>query len=93
MISAETILQFTNINSEAPLVIENCQPKLEWPTDGKIELENLQLRYTPTLLLMVLKGITCTFPREKKIEVVGRLASGKSTLIQALFRVVETCGD
>ncbi|GKV14686.1 hypothetical protein SLEP1_g25518 [Rubroshorea leprosula] len=60
-------------------------------TDGKIELENLQLRYTPTLP-MVLKGITCTLPGEKKIRVVGGLGSGKSTLTQALFRVVEPCG-
>ncbi|XP_017971378.1 PREDICTED: putative ABC transporter C family member 15 [Theobroma cacao] len=91
MISVERILQFTNIPSEAPLVIEDCRPKPEWPTEGRIELENLQVQYAPTLPL-VLKGITCTFPGERKIGVVGRTGSGKSTLIQALFRVVEPSG-
>ncbi|XP_057949492.1 putative ABC transporter C family member 15 isoform X2 [Malania oleifera] len=88
MISVERILQFSNIPSEAPLVIEDCRPQPEWPTNGRIELENLQVRYSPTLP-MVLKGITCAFPGGKKIGVVGRTGSGKSTLIQALFRVVE----
>ena len=88
MISVERILQFTKIPSEAPLVIENCRPSLEWPSNGRIDLDNLHVRYTPTLP-MVLKGITCTFPGERKIGVVGRTGSGKSTLIQALFRVVE----
>jgi ATP-binding cassette subfamily C (CFTR/MRP) protein 1 len=37
----------------------------------------------------VLKNITCTFPGRKKIGVVGRTGSGKSTLIQAIFRMVE----
>ncbi|KAL8160963.1 hypothetical protein V2J09_012452 [Rumex salicifolius] len=37
----------------------------------------------------VLKNITCTFPGRKKIGVVGRTGSGKSTLIQAIFRIVE----
>ncbi|XP_050276334.1 putative ABC transporter C family member 15 [Quercus robur] len=91
MISVERILQFTNIPSEAPLVIEDHRPKPEWPTDGRIELESLHVQYNPALP-MVLKGITCTFPGEKKIGVVGRTGSGKSTLIQALFRVVEPSG-
>ncbi|GFS29526.1 multidrug resistance-associated protein 9 [Actinidia rufa] len=88
MISVERILQFTKIPSEAPLVIENCRPDPEWPVSGEIQLENLHVQYSPSLP-MVLKGITCTFPGNKKIGVVGRTGSGKSTLIQALFRVVE----
>ncbi|KAA0034219.1 putative ABC transporter C family member 15 [Cucumis melo var. makuwa] len=88
MISVERILQFTNIASEAPPVIEDCRPMPEWPKEGKIELENLHVQYRPDLPV-VLKGITCTFPKMKKIGVVGRTGSGKSTLIQTLFRVVE----
>lgn len=88
MISVERILQFTNIPSEAPLVIENCRPPPEWPCHGTIELENLHVQYSP-ILPRVLKGITCKFPAKKKIGIVGRTGSGKSTLIQALFRVVE----
>ncbi|KAJ6323984.1 hypothetical protein OIU76_011313 [Salix suchowensis] len=91
MISVERILQFTKIPSEAPLLIEDYAPKLEWPVDGRVELIGLHVQYGPSLP-MVLKGITCTFPGGKKIGVVGRTGSGKSTLIQALFRVIEPSG-
>ena len=88
MISVERVLQFTNIASEEPAVVHDCRPMPEWPKEGNIELEDLHVQYRPNLP-MVLKGITCTFPKRKKIGVVGRTGSGKSTLIQALFRMVE----
>lgn len=88
MISVERILQFSVVPSEAPLVIEHSRPEQDWPTCGTIELDDLNVRYN-TALPLVLKGISCTFPGGKKIGVVGRTGSGKSTLIQALFRAVE----
>jgi len=48
----------------------------------------VQVRYAEHLP-SVLKNITCTIPGRKKVGVVGRTGSGKSTLIQALFRIVE----
>nr|KYP75577.1 ABC transporter C family member 9 [Cajanus cajan] len=88
MISVERILQYTNIASEAPQVIEDCRPPSNWPQTGTICFKNLQIRYAEHLP-SVLKNITCTFPGRKKVGVVGRTGSGKSTLIQAIFRMVE----
>lgn len=37
----------------------------------------------------VLKGLTCYFPGGLKTGIVGRTGSGKSTLIQTLFRIID----
>lgn len=47
-----------------------------------------QVRYRPNTPL-VLKGISLTIEAGEKIGVVGRTGSGKSTLIQVLFRLIE----
>ncbi|KAF5759773.1 putative ABC-type xenobiotic transporter [Helianthus annuus] len=88
MISVERVLQYSKLTSEAPLVIEDSRPPNEWPENGTISFTNLQIRYADHLP-SVLKNITCTFPGKKKVGVVGRTGSGKSTLIQAIFRVIE----
>ncbi|KAL1818795.1 hypothetical protein ACET3Z_013664 [Daucus carota] len=88
MISVERILQYTSIPSEGPLIVQKHRPDSSWPVRGEISIHNLQIRYAPHLPL-ILHGVTCTFPAGKKIGIVGRTGSGKSTLIQALFRLVE----
>ncbi|ONI13655.1 hypothetical protein PRUPE_4G235100 [Prunus persica] len=88
IISVERLLQYTSIPSEPPLVIESNQPDLSWPLRGKVDIHDLQVRYAPHMPL-VLRGITCSFPGGMKTGIVGRTGSGKSTLIQTLFRIVD----
>uniref|UniRef100_A0A0E0CV23 ABC transporter C family member 13 n=1 Tax=Oryza meridionalis TaxID=40149 RepID=A0A0E0CV23_9ORYZ len=82
---------YCKLPSEAPLIIENSRPSSSWPENGNIELVDLKVRYKDDLPL-VLHGISCMFPGGKKIGIVGRTGSGKSTLIQALFRLIEPTG-
>ncbi|KAL2456188.1 ABC transporter C family member 5 [Forsythia ovata] len=91
IISIERIHQYCQIPSEAPPVIEDFRPPSSWPENGTIELIDLKVRYKESLPV-VLHGVSCTFPGGKKIGIVGRTGSGKSTLIQALFRLIEPAG-
>ncbi|XP_059662412.1 ABC transporter C family member 3-like [Cornus florida] len=88
IISVERILQYTSIPSEPPLVIEASRPDRNWPSLGAVDIQDLQVRYAPHLPI-VLRGLTCTFHGGMKTGIVGRTGSGKSTLIQTLFRIVE----
>ncbi|KAL8490021.1 hypothetical protein ACS0TY_025312 [Phlomoides rotata] len=91
IISIERIHQYCQIPSEAPATIEDSRPPSSWPENGTIELIDLKVRYKESLPT-VLHGVSCTFPGGKKIGIVGRTGSGKSTLIQALFRLIEPAG-
>ncbi|KAL6508370.1 Multidrug resistance-associated protein 7 [Orobanche hederae] len=91
IISVERLDQYMHIPSEAPEVIEENRPRFSWPNEGKVEIQDLQIKYRQDAPL-VLRGISCTFEGGHKIGIVGRTGSGKTTLISALFRLVEPTG-
>ncbi|XP_004296300.1 PREDICTED: ABC transporter C family member 10-like [Fragaria vesca subsp. vesca] len=91
IISVERLDQYMHIPSESPEVVEGNRPPANWPVVGKVEIQNLQIRYREDTPL-VLRGISCIFEGGHKIGIVGRTGSGKSTLIGALFRLVEPAG-
>lgn len=88
VISVERIKQFMHITPEPPAIINDRRPPPTWPSEGRIDLQDLKVRYRPSAPL-VLKGITCAFKAGNKIGVVGRTGSGKTTLISSLFRLVD----
>ncbi|KAI3974841.1 hypothetical protein MKX01_004952 [Papaver californicum] len=91
IVSVERLNQYLHIPSEAPELVEGNRRFSSWPAVGRVEIRNLEIRYrlnTP----VVLHGISCIFEGGHKIGIVGRTGSGKSTLIGALFRLVEPAG-
>uniref|UniRef100_J3L0S1 ABC transporter domain-containing protein n=1 Tax=Oryza brachyantha TaxID=4533 RepID=J3L0S1_ORYBR len=80
-----------NTVSEAPDIVEDNQLPADWPSAGKVVLEYLEVKYTHDASA-VLKGISCTFHGGEKIGIVGRTGSGKATLINAIFILVEHSG-
>lgn len=91
IVSVERIEQYMQIPEEEPKFIQHEKPPTDWPSEGKVMLADLKIRYKADSPL-VLKGVTCTFEGGQKIGVVGRTGSGKTTLISALFRLVEPSG-
>ena len=88
MNSVERILFYAeNIEPEAPDVIEGVDPEESWPSKGAIEIKDMSLRYRDGP--EVLKHLNVTIEAGEKIGVVGRTGSGKSSLMNALFRIVE----
>ncbi|TPX56689.1 hypothetical protein PhCBS80983_g04349 [Powellomyces hirtus] len=59
-----------------------------WPEAGHIAITNLVIQY-PDSATPVLNNLSLTIPAGSKIAIVGRTGSGKSTLMLALFRLLE----
>ena len=86
MSSAERI--FYNVDKD---VTEGdfSSPKLEgFPIEGKIEVNNIKVRYREGLPL-VLNGVSFSVKPREKIGIVGRSGSGKSSLLLALTRLLD----
>ncbi|CAN6354014.1 unnamed protein product [Urochloa humidicola] len=65
IISVERIKQFMHLPEEPPAIITDNRPPPSWPSKGRIDLENLRVKYRPNAPT-VLRGITCTFEAGNK---------------------------
>ncbi|KAG7350940.1 multidrug ABC transporter permease/ATPase [Nitzschia inconspicua] len=89
MVSVERVLSFGKIEPEAPLELENDETlDPSWPSHGAVEVRELSVRYRPSLPL-ALDRATFSVPNGSRVGVVGRTGSGKSTVVQTLFRLLE----
>ncbi|ESQ33830.1 hypothetical protein EUTSA_v10006558mg [Eutrema salsugineum] len=86
--SVERVGNYIDLPSEASDIIENNRPVPGWPSRGSIRFEDVHLRYRPGLPL-VLHGLSFFVSPGEKVGVVGRTGAGKSSMLNALFRIVE----
>ncbi|XP_054655590.1 ATP-binding cassette sub-family C member 4-like isoform X3 [Dunckerocampus dactyliophorus] len=91
MTSVERVVEYTELKSEAPWETPK-RPPPDWPSRGQVTLERVYLSYGPDGP-PILKDISATFCPEEKVGVVGRTGAGKSSLVAALFRLVEPQGN
>jgi len=89
MNSVEGIIHYAkNLEQEPPHEIPERKPKAPWPSEGRVEIRDVFLKYRPGLP-DVLRGLTMDAAPGKKIGIVGRTGAGKSPIMTALYRLVE----
>ncbi|KAI0659143.1 multidrug resistance-associated ABC transporter [Cubamyces menziesii] len=84
--AVERILYYTELPSEGATTTPNDPPP-SWPEAGEIDFKDVEMSYRPGLP-PVLKGVSFHVNPGEKIGIVGRTGAGKSSLLQALFRIV-----
>ncbi|CAK8987886.1 ABC transporter C family member 2 (ABC transporter ABCC.2) (AtABCC2) (ATP-energized glutathione S-conjugate pump 2) (Glutathione S-conjugate-transporting ATPase 2) (Multidrug resistance-associated protein 2) [Durusdinium trenchii] len=65
-----------------------ARPPRGWPSQGRLEVQDLKVRYKVDQPL-VLKGLSFVTSPGERLGVVGRTGAGKSSLLLALLRIVE----
>ncbi|XP_033137229.1 ABC transporter C family member 12 isoform X2 [Brassica rapa] len=86
--SVERVGNYIDLPSEGAEIIESNRPVPGWPSRGSITFEDVHLRYRPGLPI-VLHGLSFSVSPNEKVGVVGRTGAGKSSVLNALFRIVE----
>nr|CAI5849600.1 unnamed protein product [Callosobruchus analis] len=90
MTSVQRVQEYAVLKQEADE--GKYQPPETWPEKGKIEFDKMSLQYTPDEPF-VLKKVTFVIQSREKVGIVGRTGAGKSSLIQALFRLAHIEGS
>ncbi|XP_016367873.1 cystic fibrosis transmembrane conductance regulator-like [Sinocyclocheilus rhinocerous] len=103
MRSVDRVFKFIDLPSETPkpdkskysdLIIENVDARADssWPNRGQINVQNLTVKYTEGGHA-VLKNLSFTVEGGQRVGILGRTGSGKSSLFNALLKLVYTDGD
>ncbi|GAB1311146.1 Putative ATP-binding cassette (ABC) transporter protein [Madurella fahalii] len=83
--ACERVLEYAEIETEPE---DGKDAPAAWPTEGRIEVDNLTVRYAEDLP-PVLKNVTFTVGAGERIGIVGRTGAGKSTLAAVFFRLLD----
>ncbi|KAH8278915.1 hypothetical protein KR018_011001 [Drosophila ironensis] len=89
MTAVERVVEYDEIEPEGEFESRpGKKPSPSWPEKGEIVAEDLCLRYFPDRQSKyVLKALDFRIRPREKVGIVGRTGAGKSSLINALFRL------
>ncbi|XP_072399234.1 probable multidrug resistance-associated protein lethal(2)03659 [Diabrotica undecimpunctata] len=90
MTSVERVQEYADLKHEEDNY--TIEPAATWPDQGKIEFKNMSLQYSPDDP-PVLKNLSFVIKPSEKVGIVGRTGAGKSSLIQAVFRLTHIDGS
>lgn len=89
MTAVERVLEYASLDQEPPAYLPPPhQPPINWPSHGHLVFHQVSMSYSddPSAPL-ALHNISFIVEPRQKIGIVGRTGAGKSSLIQALFRL------
>ncbi|XP_023231554.1 multidrug resistance-associated protein 4-like [Centruroides sculpturatus] len=90
--SVERVADYSSLPSEAADESPDItRPPENWPLNGSIIFDNVSLKYSSEKQPVV-KNLNFRIKNGEKIGIVGRTGAGKSSIIAALFRMLEPTG-
>ncbi|XP_037911371.1 probable multidrug resistance-associated protein lethal(2)03659 [Hermetia illucens] len=92
MTSVERILEYTKLPSESALETTDAYKlKGTWPENGSIKFIDLSMKYAQDKDF-TLRDLNFSIEGGEKVGIVGRTGAGKSSIIQAIFRLAVNDG-
>jgi ATP-binding cassette, subfamily C (CFTR/MRP), member 4 len=94
MTAVERVVEYESVDPEGELEsAEDQRPPKTWPAEGRIKFDKVSLRYSPEAGTdNVLRELEFDIQPTEKVGIVGRTGAGKSSIINALFRLSYTEG-
>ncbi|XP_022216187.2 probable multidrug resistance-associated protein lethal(2)03659 [Drosophila obscura] len=89
MTAVERVVEYEDLEPEGDFESKpSKKPPKDWPEEGKIIFDDLSLKYFPDKAAdYVLRSLNIAIQGCEKVGIVGRTGAGKSSLINALFRL------
>ena len=90
LVAMERLDALCKVSQEPPLLLptDALRDEAAWPSAASISFENVVMLYRPGLD-PVLRGLTFHVEGGTKVGIVGRTGAGKSSVLVALFRLVQ----